>query len=216
MTVKERFRTHGPPLCDHGGREQVVRIGSQVLGRILCGNKFCPSGSHRFSDSFLSCTAGSTSDYRRPLHDTIAGSASLHPPGDTPARRSTPSRGEPVRGVSASPIAGATWALEGLPPPRTPLRQSLLSTSHRPPRGHCPPRPRHRREPLVSMGTLSSPPATRSHPEPLATTGTLSPSARDTVAPRATGSRGVTDTVCSGLPPPRVHERLRCLCNTHE
>ena len=116
--VKERARTQGIPPRGHGGCEHVVSLGSQVVGSTLCGNKYCPSGSHRSLDHFfLLSTAGPIRSDSRPLQDTLpptlASWASLPSGGDTLTGRSSPTRGDSGRGESTPATAGSTLGPRG-------------------------------------------------------------------------------------------------------
>ena len=178
------LHNHSQPWC-HGGGEQVVRyVGSPVVGSFLCSNNFCPSGSHRFIDSpCFPCPAIPLCSHRRPIFDalppTIAGLASPHSRGDTPARRLPPLRGDSLRGDRPPLTAGSPPDPGGL----TSISDTAPTTAH-------------------------AQRATGSHRDTV-------PPTCDTVAPRAIGSPGVTDTDHSGLPAPRVSDAPTTLCQQY-
>ena len=151
--VKERARTQGIPPRGHGGCEHVVSLGSQVVGSIFCGNKYCPSGSHRsFDHFFVLCTAGPIRSDSQPLQDTppptLTSWAYLPSGGDTPTDRSSPTRGYSGRGESTPATAGSTLGPGGhtsiSDTAPTPLSLQRATGSHR---DTVPPSLRHSRNP---------------------------------------------------------------------
>ena len=151
--IKERSRAQCFPPMDHGGCETVVRLGSQGVGRILCGNKFYPSGSHRlFEPPLVLHTAVPKSYPSRPPYDapphTLANLANIPSGGNTLSVRPSQVRGNSGKGASAPATTSSTLGLGGLSPisdtaPTTISFQRATGS----PRDTVPPCLRHSRTP---------------------------------------------------------------------